>query len=176
MTIKSIQKQLDNLLDLFVEGEISKEIYRAKSERLQKMLEELERANKDAVERNKNWYEVIGKTLDTMRDPNERFKNASCSGEKRSVLEAIGYNRVLKDRTIGVTPYKWVEKIKNEARKIEIDLDKVITSSDRIKNSSKELLFPLWSGLLGLNQRPHAPQACALPLRQTPRKKSARNF
>ena len=27
----------------------------------------------------------------------------------------------------------------------------------------------LWSGLLGSNQRPHAPQACALPLRQAPR-------
>ncbi|MFV0484715.1 MAG: hypothetical protein ACK5MU_00580 [Candidatus Saccharimonadales bacterium] len=54
------------------------------------MSDDVKEANRDIEERNKNWYEIIGKTLETLKDPKERFDEATTSGEKRSILQSIG--------------------------------------------------------------------------------------
>lgn len=38
-------------------------------------------ANQDAEEKTKNWYEVVGKTLEVLKNPNEVFDSTTCSGE-----------------------------------------------------------------------------------------------
>lgn len=77
-------------------------------------------ANQDAEEKTKNWYEVVGKTLEVLKNPNEVFDSTTCSGEKRSILQSIGYNPVLLGRIIVVEPYKWLQKLTENDKKMKL--------------------------------------------------------
>ena len=120
-------------------------------------------ANQDAEEKTKNWYEVVGKTLEVLKNPNEVFDSTTYSGEKRSILQSIVYNPVLLDRIIVVEPYKWLQKLTENAKKIETDLNRVITEPHKIEKSLKRGNFTDWSGRQDSNLRPQLPKSCALP-------------
>ena len=59
------------------------------------MIDEIEESKRDVEEHAKGWYEIIGKTLEILVDPREKFDAATCAGEKRSILQAIGPDPVL---------------------------------------------------------------------------------
>lgn len=75
--------------------------------------------------RNKNWYEVIGKTLETFRSPKVKMEAAETTGERRTILQAIGPIAKLVERKVGtykngrdltkkfieVKLYPWLEKL-----------------------------------------------------------------
>lgn len=98
-------------------------------------------ANQDAEEKTKNWYEVVGKTLEVLKNHNEVFDSTTCSGEKRSILQSIVYNPVLLDRIIVVEPYKWLQKLTENAKKIETDLNRGIAEPHKIEKASKEAIL-----------------------------------
>lgn len=84
--------------------------------------------------------------------------------------------KVITAKIIEVKPYEWIEIIDKGKRQIEEEFFKNAESGDRTRKTPflqgsstlKSHLFQLWSGLPGLNWRPHVPQTCALPLRQAP--------
>lgn len=87
-------------------------------------------------------------------------------------------------KIIEVKPYKWIQVIDKGKRQIEEEFFKSAESGGRTRKTPflqgsstlKSHLFQLWSGLPGLNWRPHAPQTCALPLRQAPIYKQCATF
>ena len=160
-------------------------------------MDDIKRSAEDNEERQRKWYEIIGKTLNTLTSPKEKFHLAEDIGERRAILLAIGPKATLRQiddineleedlivipqksfkartvKLIEVEPYKWVEVIDKGKKQIEEEFFKNTKSGGRtaktpfLQGSStlKTHLFQLWSGLPGSNWRPHAPQACALPLR-----------
>lgn len=153
-SIKDLERQLENLLDLSIKGLITNEQYKQKANKLNKAISDLKQAEQDVIEKNKNWYEVVGRTLELLKDPQKEFNATTCSGERREILDAIGYNQTLTNKIIEVELHKWVEKLVKSAKEIEKGLKRVRTEPDRIKNDPSEPSFILWRIRRDSNSRP----------------------
>ena len=106
-------------------GMVDDDLFETKDRQLRERIERIKEVSKDAQERNKNWYEVIGKTLETLRSPKEKMQAAETAGERRAILQAIGPEAKLVERKVGtykngrdltkkfieVKPYLWLEKL-----------------------------------------------------------------
>ena len=83
-------------------GLIQDDVFEEKDRQLRERIGKIKKkVNKDAQERNKNWYEKIGKTLETIRSPKEKMEAAENSGERRAILQAIGPVAKPAERKIG---------------------------------------------------------------------------
>ena len=187
------EKQLHELVSMRTRGIIDDELFTRESKHIQSLMEDIRRSTEDNEERRRKWYEVIGKTLNTLTSLKEKFDLADNIGERRGVLLSIGPKATLRQvnidelenpivvpqksakalttKLIEVKPYKWIEIIDEGKRKIEQELFKNSLSGALTKNSPilrgsnslKSHLYKLWSGRLDSNQRPHGPKPCALP-------------
>ena len=139
-SIKELKAKRDRLLDQWLEHEekgveMTVEDYNVRRKRLDEAIEELEQSQMDTQARSRNWYEVVGKTLETLSDPHKKLGDGACDGEYRSILQAIGpraylvekfdryskKGKVLTKRVIEVEPYPWIKKLQKSAQKIEAD-------------------------------------------------------
>lgn len=158
-SLDDCEKQLHELVKMRTRGLINDEIFKQESEELENLIDAIKRSNRDTEEKNKNWYEVIGKTLDVMRNPRDKFDVATTSGERRAILQALGPTatlteketkdadgKVLTRKIIEVELYPWVELLEKSAQKMEPELNKVLTAPQQRKNDLKRSSFILWSG------------------------------
>ncbi len=187
------EKQLHELVSMRTRGIIDDELFTRESKHIQSLMEDIKRSTEDNEERQRKWYEIIGKTLNTLTSPKEKFDLAEDIGERRAILLSIGPKATLRQvnidelenpivipqkstkalttKLIEVKPYKWIEIIDEGKRRIEQELFKnslsgALTRNSPIlqgSNSLKTHLYKLWSGRLDSNQRPHGPKPCALP-------------
>lgn len=155
MTIEKIQKKLDHLLELVTEEVISSEDYKQKTESLKCELAERQDEQKEAARRAKNWYEIIGMTLEKLNNVTHNFTSGDF-GARRDILLAIGYNPILLDKKLLITPNEWMKPIKNELPALKVSLEKVRTDPQQLRKSSKEAIIANWYPGLGSNQRPEA--------------------
>lgn len=160
--IEQIRSQLKKLLEMATKSIIEEDEYEAEAKKLKKSLADMEQARIDYEERNKNWCEIVGKTLNLLQNPNNRFDSTTCIGEKRSILQSLGYNHIITDKKISFTPYPWIEEIQKASKNSNLTGKKVITDTDRIKNGSKEPLFETWYARRDSNPRPNASKASTL--------------
>lgn len=164
-SIESVEKQLDRLLDMAVKGLIDQQEYDQKSKKLKKSLRDYQKAQSETAERTKNWYEFVGKQLGTLTNANEKFNNGELN-DKAEVLLAIGENPVLKDRTLSITPNKWMISVGENAKVIRTELAKVRTENNRLDEKGlldkEATLKNSWYTRQDSNLWPLAPQANAL--------------
>lgn len=108
-----------------------------------------QKEQKDTAERVKNWYEIIGMTLERLCNASENFK-AGNFGMRREILLAIGCNPVLTNKTVSIEPNPWVIPIKDNLPKMKSELAKVETDSSIKKNKSsldrEQSLVSTWCG------------------------------
>lgn len=172
------EKQLHELVSMRTRGIIDGELFTRESKHIQSLMEDIKRSTEDNEERQRKWYEIIGKTLNTLTSPKEKFDLAEDIGERRAILLSIGPKATLRQvnidelenpivipqkstkalttKLIEVRPYKWIEIIDKGKRQIEEEFFKNAESGDRTRKSPflqgsstlKSHLFQLWSGVV----------------------------
>ncbi len=129
-SLEECEKARSKLLDMSLRGLVQDDVFEEKDRQLRERIEKIKQVNKDAQERNKNWYEMIGGTLETIRSPQEKMEVAKNSGERRAILQAIGPEAKLAEREVGaykngkvltakfieVKPYPWLEELEKSAK------------------------------------------------------------
>ena len=152
-SINEIQSQIDNMITLAAKGMITPEQFEKNSAPLKDELEARQKEQAKSAERSRNWYEFVGKTIETLTNANAQFNTGSLM-DKNRILQAIGENPVLIDGNLKLTPHNWVEPIKNGLNEIRTLSDMVRTDNQQIENSSNESIRTIWYPGLDLNQRP----------------------
>ena len=146
-TIKGIQKQLDNLLDLVSRDVITADDYKTKSESLNKELVKRQEEQASVSERTRNWYEHVGKTLQDLTNANEKFTNGDIA-DKRDIVQAIGQNPVIIDGSLVLEPYEWLNPVRKALPEIKARLAKVRTNDLLIEKKTsldeEKALMSLW--------------------------------
>lgn len=162
-SIKGLKAQRDKLLDTYLNKDslgiiMTPEDYNSRREKLDVAIEELEQSRVEAQQRSRNWYEIIGKTMETLSDPSKTLEEGACDGEYRDILQSIGpqayleecfdryckNGKVLTKRIIKVDPYPWLKKIQKSAKKIEADYSEVFTTNLQGKNHTKSAPYNEW--------------------------------
>lgn len=143
-SIDTLKKRLHNLIKMAADEDLSHTEFEEMASPIRKTISDLERAKKSITEKDKNWYELVGRTLKILCDPTGEFNDANFAGEKREILQVIGYNQVLKDKKVSLTPYEWVKIIKESSKNLENENGMVITDSDRCKKGSNDPKFKTW--------------------------------
>lgn len=64
-SLEECEKERSRLLDMSLRGMVDDDLFETKDRQLRERIERIKEVSKDAQERNTNWYEVIGKTLET---------------------------------------------------------------------------------------------------------------
>jgi hypothetical protein len=135
VSIEEIQRQLDKLLDLATKEAISTETYKLKAEALELELAKRQQEQRDTADRVKNWYEIIGITLERLCNASENFRSGDF-GIRREILLAIGCNPIITDKRISIEPNPWVIPIKDNLQDLKSELAKVETDGSIKKNKS----------------------------------------
>ncbi len=127
--------------------------YKMQTESLKKELESRQDEQVETARRAKNWYEIIGNTLEKLDQASDKFR-AGDFPIRRNILLAIGYNPLLIDKTVTITPNNWLIPIKKELPQLKQQLDQVRTAPQQIRNDLESSIFSSWYPGLELNQRP----------------------
>ncbi|QQG51088.1 MAG: hypothetical protein HZB75_01075 [Candidatus Saccharibacteria bacterium] len=136
MSIDNMQKKLDHLLELVTNDVISSDDYLQKTESLKHELAERQDEQKEAARRARNWYEIIGLTLDRLNNATERFAKGDF-GVRRGILLAVGYNPVLMDKKILITPSEWMIPMQRELPAIKKLLGRLEPNPNRSEKPQK---------------------------------------
>lgn len=152
-TIKEIQKRLDTLLNNLEEGYLDGETYAERSKVLQKQLATVQKRQEEAAERARNWYEIVGVTLERLNNASEKFRKGDLK-LRRDILLTIGYNPLLVDRKVQMTPNKWLIPIREQLPTLTQSLEKVRNDPQQIENDTQNAIMSTWYPGLDLNQRP----------------------
>ncbi len=142
-SIAAVQKKLDNLLDMAEFGAITPEVYQQRSTKLAKELKERQKEQSKTADRVKNWYEIVGKTLETLTNANEKFVTGNVN-DKVEILLAIGQNPILIDKKLVITPNEWLIPIKNEVQALRNEIEKVRTEPHKIQKASEDAILKSW--------------------------------
>lgn len=78
-SIKGLKAQRDKLLDTYPNKDglgliMTPEDYNSRREKLDVAIEELEQSRVEVQQRSRNWYEIIGKTLETLSNPSKTLE------------------------------------------------------------------------------------------------------
>lgn len=136
-SVKDVQKQLDNLLDMATKEMITSDEYLEKSKSLKERLAVLNKEQEDTATRARNWYEIVGTTLGEIVNANERFANGDIL-TKKHILQSIGQNPVLTDGKLTLDEFYWLQPIKKKAGKLTEELNKIRTEPQRTQKASFE--------------------------------------
>ena len=181
-TLTEYEERKDRLVDMFVKGMIKDDVFEAKNKELDDLIEKTKQANKEAQELDRNWYEVVGRTLEILKDPKTKMDAAMDIGEKRAILQSIGADIVLVEREIGkakngrvltakfieVEPYPWLDFLEKSSKKLAPILDKGLNSPLQGELGLKNDLYCIWLGMRDSNPRMVGPEPTALPLGESP--------
>ena len=165
-TLEEFEKARNKLLDMSLRGMIQDEVFEAKDKELRDKIHKVKQVNKDAQERDQNWYEIVGKTLTTLRGAKEQMQSAMSVGERRAILQSIGPSAKLVEREVGtepngrvltakfieVEPYPWLDFLEKSSKKLAPELAKVLNSELQGRNGEKSGFYKIWWLRLDLNQ------------------------
>lgn len=144
-SINRIQKKLDNLLDLVEDGTITQAKYKDRSSKWAKELEKRQREQRKTANRVKNWYEIIGHTLEVLVNANEKFVTGELN-DKTEILMAIGQNPILLDGKLQITPNEWMIPLRDNVKTLNAELAKVRTMPHKIQKASEDAILNSWCG------------------------------
>src|SRR5665213_1958161 len=165
ISISKKQNALDTLLKKLAEGVITDEEYQSMSATYKVELAALQKQQAETNKRVRNWYEIIGKTLEELTNANEKFASGDFA-ERANILKAIGQNPILIDKKVVITPSEWLIPIKRELPAIKAELSKVRTDSSINKNESsldrEQSVMSHWYARRDSNSRPHGSKPCTL--------------
>ena len=148
-TISEIQAQLDSLVDLVTDGTIAADTYKRKAAPLEAELAHRQQQQHETANRVKNWYEIIGHTLERLSNATDKFRIGDLS-TRRDILLSIGYNPILINNTVVITPNPWLIPMAEALPSIKTELAKVITESENCNDASatdrEQKLVSQWCG------------------------------
>ena len=141
----SIERQLDNLLDMASKKLIDDSEYERKSKQLKAELKSIHEDQADTANRAENWYNFATKTFELLTDANDKFTIGDIL-DKKHILLSIGQNPVLYEGKLQITPYKWLEPVRLNIKSIRARLDEVRTLPQQIQKASEEAVRLDWQG------------------------------
>jgi site-specific DNA recombinase len=142
-TITSVQSQLDKLLDMVTRGLITEDDYKDKNIALKTKLKSLQEEQATTAYRVRNWYEVATDTFEKLTYAGEKFVSGDL-GNKKDILLAIGQNPILMDGKLEITPNEWLIPVRNTAKRLRVELEKVRTLPEQMKKTSEEAICQEW--------------------------------
>lgn len=158
---KLIKTKLSQLLDHLTDGNIDPDEFKLQKAKLKAELKSIEQISSEAIDKSRNWHEVVGKALDKLHSATDSFKEAEHSTRK-DIVNAIGYNPQLIDKRIRIIPYEWLKPILDVLPETKTKLDEVITDQDicsvSVKANKKDLKRSLKSSWQGHVESNHDPR------------------
>lgn len=181
-TLTEYEERKNKLVDMFLKGMIKDDVFEAKNKELDDLIKKTEQANKEAQDLDRNWYEIVGRTLENLKDPKSKLDASMTAGEKRGILQSIGRNILLVEREIGkdkngrvltakfieVEPYPWLEFLEKSSKKFAPILNKGLNNDLQGELGQKSDLYCVWLGMRDSNPRMAGPEPAALPLGESP--------
>jgi site-specific DNA recombinase len=141
--ISSTQTQLDKLLDMATRGLINDDEYRVKNAALKADLKKFQEEQADTTHRVKSWYEIATETFEKLTYAGEKFKDGDIAN-KKDILLAIGENPVLMNGQLEIEHHEWLIPVRQNAKRIRSELEKVRTMPQQIQKASEEALRTQW--------------------------------
>ena len=156
-----VQKQLDKLLDMEINGRLPEGAFDTKSKNLRNELASIQNARQEAMDRTRNWYELVATTLETLTNIDKKFKHGDIN-EKKRILSAIGKNPKLLGGRLAVEPHEWLKPIRNALNEMSEQKNPVRTESLLMDETGNKPQLIAWYTRYDSNVRPSVPKTDAL--------------
>ena len=157
-TILSCQKQLNTLLDIRLNNQITDEEYQLKRNQLLKQISDLEQRLKETQNRVRSWVKTFEGVFNFATQAHAAFLKGNLETKKK-ILLALGQNFTLKGKILKLEPNPLLIPIKENYPKLKEEYDRLEldeTGSTKQKEEALQPLLLLWRGRRDSNSRPHA--------------------
>lgn len=119
-SLNDVQRRMDVLLDMRLNGDIDNETYLSKKDSLQADRQNAERRLKTTFQRADNWLETAEKVFEFACHARELFEKGDLR-VKKEILMALGSNFLMKDGKLMITYHSWLLPIENDYKAIETE-------------------------------------------------------
>ena len=126
-------------------GLVDDETFISKSTKLKGQLKSLHSQQTEDAKRVDSWYEFMSDTFLKLTGASGKFVNGEFA-DKKEILLAIGQNPILLDGKLSITPDEWLIPIKQNANRINSELNRARTMPQQMKKSLLQALSIEWCG------------------------------
>ncbi|MHB8276497.1 MAG: recombinase family protein [Candidatus Humimicrobiaceae bacterium] len=152
---EDIQKQIDNLIDMKIKGQINDEEYDSKRNLLLKDKAKIRIKLDETKDRTDNWLDITEKAFKFVTNLSETF-NQGNSKTKMNILMALGKNITIIDGKLSIEPFEWLIPIKESYPKLEAEYLELKLSENENLSTEIDIFEPIckaWLGRKDSNQR-----------------------
>ncbi len=136
-TLVANQKQLDKLLDMKLQDQISDEEYAEKRNLLINQIKQLKDELRHTEQRAEDWHKKTEMAFDFAARAHNAFLNGNIQ-TKKEILLGLGLNFTLKDGKLNIQGCPWLVPFKNEYKPIEENFKRLELPGTSIYSSEKE--------------------------------------
>ena len=135
-SLESNQAKLNRLLDLHLEGFISKDEYNIKKDDLQKNRQKIEKEQSTLKSRTYDWIGLVEKTFNFAKNAKYHFEQGDAD-TKTAIIRSLGSNFLIKDQKLSIElskPFLILKEnnqsLNNEAGTVELNEKSLITTQN----------------------------------------------
>jgi DNA invertase Pin-like site-specific DNA recombinase len=142
-----LTKRLNGLINMRADGQINNKVFITKSDEINKQLLAVKSELFHERDHKKVIKEKALQHLSLARNSKESFENADLKG-KKNIIRELGYNLVLKDKSLSIITPKWINYLKEYVNEISAKKPWVQPKNNVIKYSCFRDFTPLNISLL----------------------------
>ncbi len=158
--IEASQKELDNLITMRMRELINDEQYSSRKKELTEKIAILKQRITETESRAMNWLQYTEQTFNFAQVAKAKFEDPETTvDEKKSIFTALGWNYIVKDQKLYISPNNWLEPIEKKKESVEAEINRLElekTFAIKEQNTRLGVLCPILRDRPDLNRQPPA--------------------
>jgi site-specific DNA recombinase len=145
-TLADARRRYDRLIDLATTDAIQEDVFKSKSQQLQKEIDELEHKVQITNGNAAQWRETLTDVIDTIAHCREVLEGDDIEA-KKEIINSLGSKYVLKDGTVELTPHPWLVPIQNGYSDLERQFNEVRSAPEQIRTAVLQAVRISWRSI-----------------------------
>jgi site-specific DNA recombinase len=156
--IEASQRELDNLITMRMRDLINDEQYASRKNELTEKIVVLKQKINETENRAVNWLQYTEQVFDFAQVAKSKFEDTNTTlDEKKSIFTALGWNYIVKDKKLFISPNDWLEPIEKKRKAVESEINRLElekTFDIKEQNTRLGVLCPILRSRRDLNPQP----------------------
>ncbi len=157
-SLEVLQRELDSLITMRMRELIDDDQYTSRKKELTEKIAVMKQKTSETQNRAQKWLQYTEQTFNFAHMAKAKFEDPETTVEdKKGIFTALGWNYIIKDKKLFISPCEWLEPIAKKKNAIESEISRCELENNEDPQRQKEAfasLRPILRGRRDLNPQP----------------------